>query len=85
MDAGNYAYFRDNRLTGEESVYTLWEAYQSLSDSIFDRFSGRKYKIDTTDGGWNQYIERLTNFLALAYFPQKQLRFLTLEYCAQSR
>ena len=67
MDASRERYFTDQGLTGEEGVYAMWQAYQDLSDAAFQRCPNPKIKIDTLDGDWDSYMQRLAQCVGLEY------------------
>lgn len=84
MDAGDYQYFIDHHLQGEEGVYQMWQDYQALGDAMFERLEGRKIKIDTSAGQWDSYLEQLTGYLGLKYIrPVDKKMDNPQQYCGR--
>ena len=62
------AYFADGPgLSNEDAVYGMWENFQDLAGENFDRFNGRKLRIVTDEGNWDQYLKEVTESLGLVY------------------
>jgi len=62
-------YFKAHPYTGEESIYAQYEHQQRLAGAMFDRYQGRKIKLSTSDGQWEDHIRELAEFLGLRYAP----------------
>ncbi len=85
LSGGNLQrYLTKHGLSGEEGVYTMWEHYQALSEAAVQCFSGPKITIDTSGRQWDSYIEQLTTYLGLRYYPPEVIPVKHPEqYCGQ--
>ena len=60
-------------ITDGKSEYEFSDeaAYQAIARSIFDRFSGKKLSIDTSDDNWGEYRKEICNFLNIRYYERR--------------
>lgn len=64
-------YFKYHTYEGEESIYKMWEHYQTLSDIQFNRYNGWKIRIDTTSGDWESHLKDIMALIELPYTGEK--------------
>ncbi len=85
LSGGNLQrYLSNHGLSGDEGVYTMWEHYQALSEAAVGCYPGPKLTIDTSGRQWDSYIENITLFLGLRYFPPQVIPVdHPKEYCGQ--
>lgn len=76
-------YVKASGLTGEVGVIKLWSDYQSFTNQLFGRYQFRKLSIENSAGEWDDYHQRILDFLDLNLVVEN--RDLTLEekkrYC----
>ncbi|NLM98310.1 MAG: hypothetical protein GX175_12010 [Halanaerobiaceae bacterium] len=62
LDPEGVAYFETHEYSGDESIFFMREDYQDLSNKIFERFSVKKLKIDTSGEEWESYLKEIAGF-----------------------
>ena len=45
-------------------------AYQTLAQEIFTTYPGKKLSLDTSENLWDEYLNKIANFLGIRYFPK---------------
>lgn len=66
-----------NGLTGEIGVIKLWSDYQNFTNQLFERYQFKKLSIENSAGEWDDYHQRILDFLDLNLVIKN--RDLTLE------
>lgn len=53
--------------------------YQTLSQKIFDKYTGNKLCIDTSDDDWETYLKNICRFLGVNYYKREYLPIPQIE------
>jgi len=69
LDPEGDGYFATHEYKGDESTYAMYEHYQQVANSMFERYQGRKIKINTLNCDWSRHHHRLCDYLGLCYYP----------------
>lgn len=59
------SYARQRGLAGAAGMVALWEDFVRFTDALYDRFPGRKLRLDNTAAAWNAYNRQALDFLGL--------------------
>ncbi|SFN25811.1 hypothetical protein [Proteiniclasticum ruminis] len=60
-------YFKNHPYTGEESIFESIHYEQQQMDRVFQRLSGHKLKMETSEENWKKYTEVLLKALGVPY------------------
>jgi hypothetical protein len=60
-----FPYLNQRKLKGLDGVTTLWRDICTMTDALFDEYTIRKLAIETSEGNWKSYCQRILEFLEL--------------------
>ena len=84
LNPKSYTYFDTHEYVDNDSVFSMWEEYQNLANSIFERYQGSKIKIDTSEEQWHSYLGSLAEYLNIKHFDKDDLPLTSIEkYCGR--
>lgn len=85
LDPEGEGYFTKHKYQGDESIYAIWEEYQTIAQQMFDRCHNRKLRLVTSDGQWQKHIQTLTEYVGLDYKHPAGAELLTdpASYCGR--
>lgn len=66
-------YAQKRHLTGVEGTFTFWQAFVTLTDTLYMQTNFAKLRIENTAGNWTQYNQQVCRFLGLTYTPEHTL------------
>jgi hypothetical protein len=58
---------------GYAGMLRYWQAFVALTDELFQKFSGRKLRIDNTAGDWDAYNRQVLAFLAIPKIDEQKI------------
>ena len=65
------AFGKRNKLKGFDGFVTFFSEFKKVTDKIFDKFSGRKLKIENSEGEWDKYYNQISRLLALPLIDEE--------------
>ena len=67
-------YCEQRSLTGKDGWIELYQAYRHLTDQVFEQLGVRKLSIETSDGDWCSYRQKILDELTITAIPDTRWR-----------
>jgi thymidylate kinase len=65
-------YGKERSLTGFDGMVSFWQDYRTFTDKIFAKIRIRKLSIENSECKWNEYLQRIINFLGISITEKKE-------------